>query len=143
MGKKEKEYKQDELERYFSSITEFLQKEKDKGAYPGAVLAIINNDNIIYKKAVGKAQIDPEPRTMKVNTIFDLASLTKVVATTSAVMNLIEQGKISLYDYLKKYFPGIPEAKEEMTIYHLLTHTSGYQSGINLQDKKISYDEKI
>ena len=60
---------------------------------PGAVLLIGHNGSVVYRKAYGKRAILPTPEPMTVDTIFDLASLTKVVATTSCVMKLFEEGK--------------------------------------------------
>lgn len=127
----------------FSAITDLLEEEMADKTFPGAVLGIVTDRELVYKKAFGFAQIKPEKRQLSENTIFGLASLSKVVATTSAVMKLIESGRINLWDYLKEYFPGIPEDKKELTIYHLLTHTSGYQAIVQLWTKELDYGEKI
>ncbi|MFW5787299.1 MAG: serine hydrolase domain-containing protein [Halanaerobiales bacterium] len=124
-------------------VSELMNKEQKNGTFPGAVLAITDEKKLIYQQAFGFAQIEPQKRVMNKDTIFDLASLTKVVATTISVMHLIEYGKINLWDYLKEYFPNIPEEKEELTIYHLLTHTSGYQAIVRLWDKDMNYEQKI
>jgi len=89
---------------------------------PGAVLAVVHLDKVVYLKAYGNKQIFPETVKMKTNTIFDLASLTKSVATATSVMILAEKGKIRLEDPVSMY---IPEFKDEIKIIHLLNHTSG------------------
>ena len=126
-----------------SEVSALLKEEICEGTFPGAVLGIVNEQGLLYKKAMGKAQLEPKSRELSEKTIFGLASLTKVVATTSSVMQLIEKGKINLWDYLKEYFPEIPEDKDEMTIYHLLTHSSGYQAIVQLWTKDLDYDQKI
>lgn len=127
----------------FSSIEDLIKIELDKTTFPGAVLGIVTDDKILYKKAFGFAQIEKEKRKMKKDTLFGLASLTKVVATTSSIMKLIEEGKINLWDYLYEYFPELTGDKRDITIYHLLTHTSGYQAIIQLWDNVKSYEDKI
>lgn len=92
---------------------------------PGAVLAVVHYDKIVYLKAYGNKQNDPVAEKMKTNTIFDLASLTKVVSTATSVMILAERGKIRLEDPVSMY---LPEFKDEIKIKHLLTHTSGLPS---------------
>ena len=127
----------------FSPIENLIKKELKKSTFPGAVLGIVTDNKVLYKKAFGFAQIEGNKRKMKEETLFGLASLTKVVATTSSIIKLIEEGKINLWDYLYEYFPGLTGAKRDITIYHLLTHTSGYQAIIQLWDNVKSYEDKI
>lgn len=127
----------------FSAIDNLIKKELEKGTFPGAVLGIVSDKEVFYKKAFGLAQKEKVKRKMTKETVFGLASLTKVIATTSAIMKLIEEGKINLWDYLKEYFPKIPDDKKDLTIYHLLTHSSGYQAIVELWKKNMSYEEKI
>jgi CubicO group peptidase (beta-lactamase class C family) len=125
-------------------IDQFIQKELEEGTFPGAVLAVVNDKKVLYKKSFGYAQLEPERIKMKEDTIFDLASLTKVVATTTVIMQLIESRKINLWDYLKHYYPELPSwQKEEITIFRLLTHTSGFPAIIYLWDQGLNYEEKI
>ena len=129
----------------FSVIDKLIEAELEAGTFPGGVLGIVNAEQLIYSKSFGLAQKFPEDeaREMKLDTIFGLASLTKVIVTTSSIMKLIEMGKINLYDYLKDFFPEIPQDKEEITIYHLLTHSSGFQAIVKLWDKGLDYQKKI
>ena len=93
---------------------------------PGAVLLVGHRGRVIYRKAIGYRALIPHREAMTVDTIFDLASLTKLFATTPSVMRLLEQGKIRLNDPLSKYLPEFASnGKDQITIRMLLTHTSG------------------
>jgi len=124
-------------------IDQFIQQELEKGTFPGVVLAVVNDKKVLYKKSFGYAQLEPDQIKMKEDTIFDLASLTKVIVTTTVIMQLIERGKINLWDYIKHFYPEFPDEKKEISIFHLLTHTSGFPAIIRLWDQGLSYKEKI
>ncbi len=103
------------------------------GEIPGAVLVVWHNGQFAYRKAFGDRALEPRRETMTINTIFDLASLTKVVATTTAVMQLVEDGKIRFNDPVAKYLPEFGEnGKADVTIRELLTHYSGLPPGLDL-----------
>ena len=100
--------------------------------FPGAVLLVVHKDRTVYRKAFGLSQIVPEPRPLAADMIFDLASITKPVATATAVMVLVERGEIRLWDRVSLYVPEFTpwygekgRAGEEARLFHLLTHTSG------------------
>jgi len=100
---------------------------------PGGVLWLEHKGES-YHKAFGKRALVPAEETMTEDTIFDAASLTKVVACTPAVMLLIERGKLSLDDKVAKYLPEFAaEEKGDITIKHLLTHTSGLRPDVSLR----------
>ena len=100
---------------------------------PGAVLLVGHDGQVIYRKEFGERSLDPRREPMTVDTIFDLASLTKVVATTTAVMQLVERGQIRVNDPVAKYIPEFAEnGKEEITIRELLTHYSGLPADLDL-----------
>ena len=80
---------------------------------PGAVLLIGHHEQVIYRKAYGRREEIPAPEAMTVDTIFDCASLTKVVATTSALMKLFEQGKLRLNDRVTDYLPEFQGGKSD------------------------------
>ena len=103
---------------------------------PGAVVIVGHKGKIVYRKAFGNRSLVPTVEKMTVDTIFDVASLTKVVATTTSIMILVEQGKLRLNDTIGKFIPDIddPEAKK-VTIQQLLTHTSGYRPDFDLGEK--------
>ncbi len=100
--------------------------------FPGAVLVVARKGKIVYRKAFGLAQTVPEPRPLAADMIFDQASVTKPVATATAVMLLVERGRIRLWDKVKTYVPSFSawygekgRPGEDARLYHLLTHTSG------------------
>ena len=103
------------------------------GNIPGAVLIVGHDGKIEYRKAYGNRALEPRREPMTMDTIFDVASLTKVIATTTAVMQLVEQGKIRLNDPLAKYLPEFAQnGKEDITIRQLLTHYSGLAPDLDL-----------
>ncbi len=98
-------------------------------AFPGAVLLVAKDGIIVHEKAYGKFTYDSASEKMTVESLFDLASVTKVIATTSAVMKLAEEKRISLDDKIVKYFPAFGQnGKENITLYNLLVHNSGLQA---------------
>lgn len=99
---------------------------------PGAVIVVGRHGKIIVRKVFGLAQLVPGERTLKIDDIFDLASITKPVATATAVMQLVEEGKLRLLDKVNQFIPEFStwvdstgKKGEPAQIYHLLTHTSG------------------
>jgi uncharacterized protein YbbC (DUF1343 family)/CubicO group peptidase (beta-lactamase class C family) len=104
------------------------------GSIPGAVLLVGHNGHVIYRKAYGNRALEPRREPMTLDTIFDLASLTKVIATTTAVMQLVEQGKLRLNDPVAKYLPEFAQnGKDDVTIRQLLTHYSGLAPDLDLK----------
>ena len=104
------------------------------GNIPGAVLVVGHNGHVIYRKAYGNRALEPRREPMALDTIFDLASLTKVIATTTAVMQLVEQGKVRLNDPVAKYLPEFAQnGKDDVTIRQLLTHYSGLAPDLDLK----------
>src|SRR5215469_11494046 len=105
-----------------------MQEGIQQGALPGGVLLVSHRGRVIYRKAFGERSVLPTHEKMTVGTIFDLASLTKLFATTPSIMRLLEEGKIRLSDPLVKYMPEFaPNGKDHITIRMLLTHTSELQ----------------
>lgn len=104
------------------------------GNIPGAVLVVGHNGRVIYRKAYGHRALEPRREVMTLDTIFDLASLTKVIATTTAVMQLMELGKVRLNDPVAKYIPDFAQnGKDDITIRQLLTHYSGLAPDLDLE----------
>jgi len=100
---------------------------------PGAVIVAGRGDRVEYRQAFGNRALVPSVEPMTLDTIFDLASLTKVVATTTAVMQLVEDGRIRLADKVSAYVPGFERyGKDRITIRQLLTHTSGLRPDLEL-----------
>lgn len=112
-------------------------------AAPGAVLWL-ERYGASYHRAFGSRAILPDSETMTEDTIFDVASLTKVLATAPAVMLLVERGRIGLDEPAKKYLPGFTgDSRDAVTVRDLLTHTSGLRSGLGLFPGWSGYDEAI
>ncbi len=115
-----------------------------KREMPGAVVLAARNGRVIWRKAYGARVVEPKREPMSLDTIFDVASLTKVVATATSIMILVERGKIRLADPVATYLPELKgEGRERITIEHLLTHRSGYAPDFNLKERWTGYDEAI
>ncbi|MEW6060778.1 MAG: glycoside hydrolase family 3 N-terminal domain-containing protein [Bacteroidota bacterium] len=98
-------------------------------AFPGAVLLVAKDGVVVHEKAYGRMTYHPTAVPMTTDAIFDLASVTKVIATTSAVMRLVDEGKISLNDPVVKYIPEFGQnGKDKITLYNLMVHNSGLQA---------------
>jgi CubicO group peptidase (beta-lactamase class C family) len=103
-----------------------IQAAIDEGHTPGAVICVGTEEKILFIKAFGKRREIPSPQPMEVDTIFDLASVTKVAATAPAICLLWQQGKLDIHAPVKRYLPEFSGGhKDKVTLLHLLTHTSG------------------
>jgi len=134
-------------------VIDFLQNEIEEHHIPGTVIQVNHQGETILEEALGK-RIDYEgiKKPMQIDTVFDLASLTKVVATLPAVLKLVDSGKVALIDPVAHFIPEFSQNnKKDVKIYHLLTHTSGltshrkfYQEGLSKEDifEQI-YEEKL
>jgi uncharacterized protein YbbC (DUF1343 family)/CubicO group peptidase (beta-lactamase class C family) len=109
------------------------------GLIPGAVVLIGHNNQVIFRKAYGSRALIPQPEPMTADTIFDAASLTKVVATTPSIMKLFEQGKLRIDDPVTKYLPEFQGGKSDITIRLLMTHFSGMPPDLELVPKWSGY----
>lgn len=107
---------------------------------PGAVVVVGHNGQIVYQKAYGNRSLVPRVEKMTLDTVFDCASLTKVVATTTAMMQLLDQGKYRLNDKITDYIPEFQAGKSDVTIRNLLTHFSGLQPDVLLKPEWKGYD---
>ncbi len=103
---------------------------------PGAVVLVGHKGKIVFRKAYGNRSLVPTVEKMTVDTIFDVASLTKPIATATSIMILVEQGKLRLSDTIGKFILDIDdENAKKVTIQQLLTHTSGYAPDFDLREK--------
>src|SRR5450432_449692 len=110
-----------------------VQAAIEKHEVPGAVLLVGHDGQVIYRKAFGSRSLEPTRTPMTPDTIFDIASLTKVIATTTAAMQLVEQGKLRLNDPVVKYIPEFAQnGKDDITVRDLLTHYSGLPPDLDL-----------
>jgi len=116
-----------------SGVDAVIEKAIADGNIPGAVLVVGHNGAVIYRKAYGERALEPRRLPMTLDTVFDLASLTKVIATTTSVMQLVEQGKVRMNDPVAKYLPEFAQnGKEDITVRQLLTHYSGMAPDLDL-----------
>ena len=122
----------------FSTVAQLVEADIADHRLPGAVVQIGHGGNVVYRQAFGSRKLDGEPglngdpapaEPMTDNTLFDLASLSKPIATTPAVLALYEEGRVSLDEPVQAYFPEFNPANDprraQVTIRMLLTHTSG------------------
>ncbi len=118
----------------FAPVDALLKSAVEKGLTPGAVLLVGHNGQVVYRKAFGSRSLEPTKEPMTVDTIFDMASLTKVIATTSSVMRMVQMGQIKLNDPVAKYIPDFAQnGKEDVTVRMLLTHYSGLRPDLDLK----------
>jgi uncharacterized protein YbbC (DUF1343 family)/CubicO group peptidase (beta-lactamase class C family) len=111
---------------------------------PGAVVLIGHNGKIVYRKAFGYRSLEPVQQTMTIDTIFDMASLTKCLATATALTRMLELGQIRLNDPVSKYLPEFAQnGKKDVTIRQLVTHYSGLAPDLDLKQPWNGYDTAI
>ncbi len=127
-----------------AAIDAEVEREIKQQHLPGAVVLIARDGGVVWRKAYGSRVVEPAREAMTVDTIFDVASLTKVVATATSIMILVERGKVRLSDPLSNFIPEIKgDGKERITIEMLLSHRAGYAPDFDLKERWTSYDEAI
>jgi len=110
----------------FSQVDGLVEKAIADKRMPGCVILIGKPEGIVWRKAYGDKRLEPKREAMTEDTVFDLASLTKPLATATSIMKLVEQGKLSVDDAAAKYLPEFgAEGKSDITIRDLLVHNSG------------------
>jgi CubicO group peptidase (beta-lactamase class C family) len=118
-----------------AAIDDAVKASIARGDMPGAVVLVLHNDKVVYRKAHGDRVRRPEPTLMHENDVFDLASLTKPLATAMAIMLLIQDGKLNVNDPIAKYLPAFARKETEgITVAQLLTHTGGFIADNALKD---------
>jgi len=128
----------------FDAIGPLVEEAISQKKLPGAVVLIGRGDRVLYQKAIGHRAIEPSVEPMTLDTIFDLASLTKVVGTTPSIMKLVEDGRIRMTDRVASFIPGFERyGKTDITIRHLMTHTSGLRPDLDLGDNWVGSDTAI
>lgn len=109
-----------------AKIDRLMEGAISRGLIAGGVALIGGRKGILFERAYGRTSAEPDARPMEMDTIFDLASLTKVLATAPAILKLAEEGRLSLVDPVVKWFPEFAgKGKDELLVANLLTHTSG------------------
>ena len=116
----------------FAPVDAIIQKAVADGIIPGAVLVVGHDGRIVYRKAFGDREVTPRREPMTLDTIFDIASLTKSF-TAVAVMRMVELGQVRLNDPMARYLPEFgAHGKEEITVRQLLTHFSGLPPDLDM-----------
>lgn len=125
-------------------IDAVVQQAIDRDELPGAVIVVLHQGKVVFRKAYGLRAREPVRIVMTLDTLFDLASLTKPIATATAIMLLLEQGKVGLKDRVADYLPAFRrKGKEEITIEQLLLHTSGFMADNPLADYQNGRDRAL
>jgi uncharacterized protein YbbC (DUF1343 family)/CubicO group peptidase (beta-lactamase class C family) len=119
----------------FQDVDAIVQEAVEQGKMPGAVVVIGHHRRVVYRKAFGLRSLEPTREEMTVDTIFDLASLTKCIATTTSMMQLIEAGRVKLNDPVSAYLPWFAQnGKGQITVRELMTHYSGLAPDLDLTE---------
>jgi len=129
---------------HLAAMDSVVQKAIERGELPGAVVLAARRGRVVWRKAYGSRAVLPARERMTDDTIFDLASLTKVVATATSVMILVERGQLRLSDSASVYLPELKgDGKEKITVEQLLTHRAGFAPDFDLKEQWTGYDEAI
>jgi CubicO group peptidase (beta-lactamase class C family) len=127
-----------------SRVDSVVREAIERGEAPGAVVLIGHRGSVVYRKAFGHRALTPAQEPMTEDTIFDAASLTKIVATATSIMILVEDGKLSFTDTVASYIPDFAQNdKGKVTILNLLTHFSGLRPDLDLDEPWVGYDTAI
>jgi uncharacterized protein YbbC (DUF1343 family)/CubicO group peptidase (beta-lactamase class C family) len=135
----------------FTAVDDIFQHAVSAGEIPGAVVLVGHKGDVVYRRAFGSRSIEPRREPMTLDTIFDLASLTKSIATAPAIMRMVQLGQVRLNDPVVRYLPEFGRnGKEEITLRQLLTHFSGLRDDIDLNPPwqgreralELAFDEK-
>ena len=119
----------------FDAIDAVVTREISAGNAPGAVVLVGNRTSVLYRRAFGQRSLKPVREAMTVDTIFDLASLTKVIATTIAVLHLVDRGILRLDESVATYWPEFAaNGKSVITVRDVLAHHSGLRAGFPPQN---------
>src|SRR5260221_12597640 len=125
-------------------MDQVIQASIEKKELPGAVVLVARHGRVAWRKAYGSRAVEPRREAMTLDTIFDLASLTKIVATATSIMILVEQGKVRLSDPVVDFIPEMKGGgRDAITLEQLLTHTTGFAPDFDLRERWTGYDEAI
>jgi len=126
----------------FAPLDALLRDAVEKGNAPGAVLLVGHNGTVVYRKAYGNRALEPLKEAMTPDTVFDVASLTKVLPTAACVMRLVQLGQVKLNDPVAKYIPEFAQnGKSDVTVRQLMTHYSGLRADLELKPYWRGLDE--
>lgn len=126
----------------FAALDVAVNRAVAEGKMPGAVVIVGRRDGVVLKRAYGSRAIEPARTTMTSDTVFDLASLTKPIATATSIMILVERKRVALDVPAAKYIPELAKLPP-FTVRQLLLHTSGLPAGTALDDWAHGMDEAL
>src|SRR5947209_6044151 len=111
-----------------------MEKAVADGNIPGGVLLVGHNGHVVYREAFGNRSLEPGREPMTIDTVFDMASLTKCIATTTSIMKLVQEGRVRLNEPVAALLPQFAQnGKQDITIRELMTHYSGLAPDLDLQ----------
>jgi len=122
-----------------NKLNALLEDAIKDGVFPGVNYCLIADQ--VYFGSLGKRSLFPQPEDNNLETIYDLASVSKVISTTTCIMKLLEQGKLRLYDQVVKYLPRFRH--QDIVVWDLLTHTSGLQADLPKASQLASREEAL
>jgi len=122
-----------------AKVDAFIEGEMQKQRIPGVSVAIVTNGQIALAKSYGVANVEHQV-PVRPETVFQSGSMGKQF-TAAAIMLLVQEGKLSLEDNIKKYFPDVPDSWNNITLRHLLTHTSGLPNDYPQKDYLLDFTE--
>ncbi|MBL9191815.1 MAG: DUF1343 domain-containing protein [Opitutaceae bacterium] len=133
------DFKRDRLR----AMDEAIETAVTEGRLPGGVLWL-EQDGQVYRKAYGARALEPRREKTRIDTVYDAASLTKVIATTTAVMQLVERGQLELDAPVTRYLPAFGlHGKDAITVRQLLTHVSGLRPDVDLKPAWTGYETGV
>ena len=131
-------------EEHLTRLDHVIESAIASGETPGAVVLVARKGRVVYKKAFGHRAVLPRLEPMTIDTIFDVASLTKILATAAAVMILVEDGKLSLSDPVGTYLPDFARhEKGDVTVLDLMIHYSGLRPDLDLDPPWNGYETAL
>jgi CubicO group peptidase (beta-lactamase class C family) len=131
---------EDGMKKLIEGLDQLIQKAIDDGAFPGANYALVANEQV-FLGSLGNRALYPRVEENNINTIYDLASLTKVIGTTFAILKLVEDGKLRFYASVKNILKEFDH--DEVTVWDLLTHSSGLPADVKGAKELSSKEEAL
>ena len=132
------------MKQPFERSVSLIRSCVERGLIPSAALAMGVGDEVMVKECWGVTSVTEDAQPVNSQTLYDMASVSKIYATTMITLRFIERGILDLADMLPRYFGDlVPEDKQHITIFHLLTHTSGYPDHILLHAALTDPEETV
>ncbi|MFM8221701.1 MAG: serine hydrolase domain-containing protein, partial [Planctomycetaceae bacterium] len=130
--------------RVFEEIAPRIERAIAERQMPGCVVACGRSGGLVYLQAFGNRAVEPDRVPMTIDTVFDLASLTKPIATATSIHLLAERGRLALTDPVARHLPGFEQrGKHDLTLLDLLTHRSGLLADNALSDYQHGPEESL